>query len=286
MEKNSPIIFEPGREKLIVMPFQPQPGQALSGIGLGLHFLAGNLICLHKPLLECWFGWRVQKIFPEASLLDGYCKGSGSPRDIQALGEQEKVRFWLEGRYTSHEKGGELDLTLYDTGSEDSVTRTIPFSFSDHLLGFRSDFFDWLENSGLGFKNREYGSWAEKTDSKGLDYLGQALGALYNTYVTEGDDPIDLGFFHKAVEACPNSYLAQDLLGWGLYKNQDTEGARKAFLSAVDLNPNGMGAYAGLMWLALADENRDKALTYALEKGRCRGDEPEKASAFVKKKLG
>jgi hypothetical protein len=46
-----------------------------------------------------------------------------------------------------------------------------------------------------------------------------------------------------------------------------------------------MGALAGLMWCAVLEKDRDKALQYALDKGRCRGEAPEKAKAFVEKKF-
>lgn len=282
------IRLEQGREKLIVMPFVPAEGCEFDGRGLGLHFLAGNLICLHRGLLECWFGWRVKKIFPHAQGLLDYCLGKGRQMDIRALGEREKVRFWLEGEYAGEQEGGTLDLVLHDTRDGLRFDSRLPYSHGDGLAGFRRVFFDWLEETGLGCDGRELGGWPENISAGGLESLGQAIRALYIGYVSEGEGtpPMDLGDFRAAVAESPSSYLTQDLLGWGLYKNGDMAGAVNAFEAALALNPDGMGAHAGRMWIALASEDRRTALHHALEKGRCRGEDPEKARTFVAKKLG
>lgn len=284
MGQDKVIILEPGKEKCIVMPFQPGPGQAADGTGLGLHFLIGNLICLHQDLLECWFGWRVKKIFPDLQGLENYCQGVSSIEELADLGQQEKVRFWITGTYSGFPDQPKLVLTLHDTGNGSRYQEIFVPDFSGQLLGFRANFYAWLEQTGLGFTGHPFGNWPERITPAGLDLLGRALGALYQTYVAESD--LDLGDFHAAVAASPEAYLTQDLLGWGLYKNGDVEGAARAFDRAVELNPDGMGAFAGLMWIALAREDREKALAFALEKGRCRGEDPEKAQSFVAKKLG
>ena len=91
--------------------------------------------------------------------------------------------------------------------------------------------------------------------------------------------------FEKTVSLCPASYLAQHLLGWGRYKNKDYSGAEAAFSKAVEINRDGLGALAGLMWCAVEAKDRSAALHYALEKARCRGGDPDKARAFVEKKF-
>ncbi len=280
-----------GRDKLIVMPFQPAEGQVRDedqdGIGLGVHFLLGNLFCLHKRFLECWFGWRVKNIFPDAKGLAEYCRGNSPYEDIQGLGNREKVRFWLEGTYGlgSGQDGVTIDVVLHDTRDGVSVRETFTLAFDDRLMGFRERFFDWLDHCDLGFDGRDTGIWPEQISLQGLDYLGRALEALYLSYVDAGVQSIDMEYFDRAVESCPESYLVQDLVGWGLYKNEDYNRAGTAFLKARELNPDGMGALAGLMWLAVLDKDQAKALQYALEKGRCRGEDPEKARNFVDKKF-
>jgi len=47
----------------MVFPLQPEKGRVFSGVGLGVHFLLGNVMALHTGLKELWFGWRVKKIF-------------------------------------------------------------------------------------------------------------------------------------------------------------------------------------------------------------------------------
>ncbi|MBU0971770.1 MAG: hypothetical protein KKC20_14035 [Proteobacteria bacterium] len=275
--------------KLIVMPFQPFAGQAFDGIGLGLHFFWGNLFGVHGRLTECWFGWRVKKIFPEAHLLKSYCRGNGPVSDIQALGRQEQVRFWLEGQYRQKEGEIQLSMVLHDTregmpGSQIHLSMGI----NDKFLGVRGAFFDWIASCGLAFDDSEKANWPEPIGVRGLDFLGRALETLYLSYIQKGEtqaDKIDLTWFYRASEASKDSYLAQDLLGWGLYKNGDFRKAETAFASALEHNRAGIGALAGMMWCALCANNREKAVHYALAKAGCRGGSLEKARAFVDKKF-
>ncbi len=273
------------REKLIVMPLQPARDQDLDGIGLGIHFFLGNLICLHQGLMECWFGWRVKKIFPEAGTLTDYCHGSYPFPDIHGLGQREKVRFWLEGNYGVDHDRISISLVLHDSSQRISLPGKFVLTFGDGLKGFREAFFFWLEDCGLGFEGRQTAQWPESITIPGLDALGRALEALYLCSVDKREEPIDMVWFDRARNRCPDSYLAHNLAGWGLYKNESHGDARDAFLTALALNSDGMGTLAGLMWCAVFARDREKALYYAMEKGRCRGEKSEKARAFVEKKF-
>ncbi len=64
--------------------------------------------------------------------------------------------------------------------------------------------------------------WPEQISFKGLDFLGRSVESTYINYVdnSKPDDPIDLEFFEKMVLTAPDSYLAWDMRGWGLYKNK------------------------------------------------------------------
>jgi len=270
------------KNKMIVMPLQPGPGEEAGGIGLGIHFLLGNMICLNPGFLECWFGWRVKKIFPGADRLMAYCRGGDPFPDINGLGAREKVRFWMEGRYFMAREGVGVELVLHDTRDQESFSKEFILGFDDGMLGFCRGVLDWLDTLGLGWKGSV---WSEHITRDGLDCLGNALEGLYLTYVDPGTGQVDLTLFERAATLCPGSYLCQDLLGWGLYKNDLNERAAEAFADAAELNPDGMGALAGLMWCALAEQDREKTLHYALEKGRCRGEDPEKARAFVVNKF-
>jgi hypothetical protein len=75
MEKSSTAMKQP---RLIVMPFQPAPGQKYDGCGLALHFLLGNVIVLHSDLKELWFGWRVKKLFQGEAAFKAYCRGTNA----------------------------------------------------------------------------------------------------------------------------------------------------------------------------------------------------------------
>ncbi|WDP87295.1 MAG: tetratricopeptide repeat protein [Desulfobacter sp.] len=273
------------RPKLIVMPFQPVSGQDMNGVGLGVHFLLGNLFCLHQGLLECWFGWRVKKIFPGSKDLTDYCHGNGPFKDIRELGKRQKVRFWMEGTYLCSKHTVFIEVRLHDTRDNICLGSEFSLAFDDGFSEFRHALFDWLDHCGVGFKGRRIALWPEHISVAGLDSLGSALNALYLNYVGDQDRPIDLTFFDKARALCPESYLVQDLAGWGLYKNGCHDQAEEAFLNALALNPDGLGALSGMMWCAVEGKDRAKALEFACKKGKCRGDDPEKAKQFVDKKF-
>jgi tetratricopeptide (TPR) repeat protein len=219
--------------------------------------------------------------------LKAYCRESKPFSGIRELGKREKVRFWLEGQYQREGEGLSLALVLHDTeGMLESKIRLF-ITLDDQLLGVRKQFFDWLERCGLTFVGIEKANWPEHVTARGLDFLGRALETTYLNYIqTSGStDLIDLSWFDRAVDASKNSYLTQDLMGWGLYKNGEYKTAKKAFASALELNPDGLGALSGMMWCAVSVKNREEALHYALAKANCRGEDPEKARVFVDKKF-
>jgi len=286
-KKNAPGV---GRPKMIVMPFQPAVGQLFDGTGLGTHFFLGNLLGVHGGLGECWFGWRVKKIFPEIGFFKDYCRNHKPFSDIQKLGRQQKVRYWLEGSYRQTGETLFLSLVLHDTQVGTGASKMdLQVTLNDGLLGARTAFFAWLEVCGIAFIGIEKAMWPERISCQGLDCLGRGLEALYLTYIQgEGADSnlIDLTWFDRAVDVSKDSYLVQDLKGWALYKNGEFSLAKKAFASALDLNPDGLGALSGMMWCALVAKDRERSLSYSLAKAACRGEDLEKARAFVDKKLG
>ncbi len=281
------IELETGKEKIIVMPLQPETERQGDGIGLGLHFLLGNLFCLHPGLLECWFGWRVKKIFPKPSELITYCNGGHPFQEINKLGQREKVRFWVEGTYKGQDEALLVEVVLHDTRDDIRFDKTFQLDRKEGVSGFRKSFLEWLDDIGLGLGTggNQKAQWLEPITLDGLNYLGRALQTLYINYVDGTGAPIDLENFEKSASLCPDSYLTQDLLGWGLYKNELPDRANQAFSIARSLNPDGLGALSGLMWCAVTAQDRKNALKYALEKGRCRDEDPQKAKIFVDKKF-
>lgn len=273
--------------RLIVMPFAPNPGRAFNGIGLGIHFLLGNLFGVHSGLTECWFGWRVKKIFPDAATFTAYCRGLPPMPDIQALGKQEAVRYWLTGNYLEQDGAYQVFMTLHDIQGPVYDT-TLTLSPTDGMMAFRHRLQEWLVVGDLAFPRTDTVLWPEWISFKGLDCLGRGLETLYLSYITQAQtagDPIDLTWFDQAVEASPRSYLAHDLKGWVLYKNQETAQAKSCFETALTLNDKGVGALSGMLWCAVVEKNRDKALEFALAKARVTDADPLAARAWVDKTL-
>ncbi len=227
-------------------------------------------------------------------LFEAYCRGNTPFPDIRGLGCREKVRFWLEGIYQQKDGKIFLDLVLHDTKEGMSASKIcLALGLNGGLLAGRTEFFDWLETCNIPFVGIEKVMWPEQITEKGLDFLGRSLETLYLNYIQGPDSKgssadtnlIDLSWFDRSVEASTASYLAQDLRGWGLYKNGESALAKKAFTSALELNPEGIGALSGMMWCALGVNDRAGALHYAQLKAGCRGEDLEKARTFVDKKF-
>jgi hypothetical protein len=283
VEKQSKI-----KSRLVVLPFQPQESVAYDGIGLGVHFLLGNVVALHTGLKEFWFGWRVKKIFLEKERLRAYCRGEGLQLDTSKLGKEQDIRYWLQGSVRQRGSKIQVLLILADTkGKRDGWSTELTLDPEDQLIGFRKGFLAWLETCGLHLPDAQATKalWPENTTIEGLHFLGRALETFY-LHSSWGDKgPVNLKWFNRAVSAAPASYLAHDLKGWILYKNKDYQAADDSFRSALKLNSNGLGAMAGLMWCAIYTNDEEKAYKWAMAKADLRGESRDAAKATVAKRI-
>jgi len=276
------------KPRLVVLPFQPQEGQAYDGTGLAIHFLLGNIMAIHTGLKEFWFGWRVKNIFPEKEMLRAFCRGEGPRPDATKLGKEQDIRYWLQGRI--QQKGDKIQvfLELTDT-KEEHIERTTDLTFKpkDQLTGFHKGFLAWLETCGLPLPGDQAAKalWHEKTTLESLDFLGRALETFYLHSSWGEKGPLDLELLNQSVNAAPASYIAHDLKGWILYKNKNYRAAEESFRSALKLNSNGIGALAGLRWCAIYTNDEEKAYTWATAKADIRGESRDAAKAFVARKM-
>ncbi len=278
------------RHRFIVMPFQPEPGQVYSGIGLGLHFLIGNVMAVQTLLKEFWFGWRVNKLFKNQVEIVEFCQGKKGLDNIEQLAKEQEIKYWLNGTYVQDDNKIILSLVLsIFNGNIKEHSKKFIIDLSDNLIGFRNEFIDWLGEFSLSFEDiqRQKILWPEQISFKGLDFLGRSVESTYMNYVdnSKPDDPIELEFFEKAALAAPNSYLAWDMKGWGLYKNRSYKEAEKAFLKAISFNKDGLGALSGLMWCYIFVNNTDLATKYAIAKANVRNASHKKAKSFVTNKI-
>jgi len=279
---------EESKPRLVVLPFQPYKGQAYDGIGLGVHFLLGNVIATHTGLKEFWFGWRVKKLFLEKKKLSAYCRSEGPRLDLTKLGKEQDIRYWLWGNVQQQGSKMQIAMVLTDTkGERKEWTTELILDPAEQLIGFREGFLAWLETCGLPFPDaqRAKALWPEETTLKSLDLLGRDLEAYY-LHSSWGDKgPLDPELFDSAVSAAPSSYLAHDLKGWVLYKNKDYKSAEKSFRSAVKINSNGLGAISGLMWCAVYNNDEENAYSWAMVKADIRGENREAARVSVERRM-
>jgi len=279
---------EESKPRLIVLPLQPHKGQVYDGIGLGVHFLLGNVIAPHTGLKEFWFGWRIKKIFQQKERLKAYCRGEGPRLDIAKLGKEQDIRYWLWGSVKQQGSKIQIALVLKDTKEEHKEwTTELILDPADRLIGFRKEFLAWLDACGLPFPKTQVAKalWPEKTTLKSLDLIGRDLKAYYLHSSWDNKSPLDPELFDSAVSAAPSSYLAHDLRGWVLYKNKDYKSAEKSFRSAIKINSDGLGAISGLMWCAVYTNDKKKAYKWAMAKADIRGENRETARARVERRM-
>ena len=279
---------EKSKPRLVVLPLIPHEGQAYNGIGLGIHFLLGNVVAVHTGLKEFWFGWRVKKIFPEKEMLKAYCHGKAPRLDIAKLGKEQGIRYWLWGNFQQQGNKMQVALVLTDTkGKPREWTTELTLDPADQLIGFRKGFFAWLGTCGLPLPDAQAARalWPEKISLKGLDLLGRDLEAYYFHSSWGDKGPFDHKLFDSAVSAAPSSYLAHDLKGWVRYKNKDYKSAGKSFRTAIKINSYGLGAISGLMWCGVYTGDKEEAFKWAEIKADIRGGSREAARASVERRM-
>jgi hypothetical protein len=261
-------------EQCIVLPFRAENQQRFNGTGLALHFLVGNVLVLHTGLKEMWFGWRVKKLFPEKALLQRYCRNPADKLDLVQVSRSQQVRYWIYGNFSD----ASARLCFFDGQTPEVLHAHVDLTIDidDHLISFRTQFLKWLESLGrpLPTEQVQAARWPETISREGLDAVGQALEAFYcYSAYGGGNAPLDVSPFEKAVTVSPESFMAQDLYGWALYRNRDYRAARGAFLTALRINPAGAGAMAGLMWCGVYGKDMEEAMFWSARKADvCRRD--------------
>jgi hypothetical protein len=196
--------------------------------------------------------------------------------DLHQVSTEQNVRFWLYG------KAGDRFVTvfLFDAAdNEQSLSKRIPVSYSDGLVEFRRIFLDHLAACGHPFpaKQVQPALWAETISMQGMDILGRALESFYLHSAYSGKGKIDSGLFEKAAAVAPDSFMAQDILGWASYRSQDYRAAKESFLRALLSNPHGIGAMSGLMWCGVYTGDREEAQFWAARKAEVRGEDIKEA---------
>lgn len=266
------------KPKCIVMPFQET---GAGGAGMALHFLTGNVIAVHSGFSECWFGWRVAKLFATPAALRIYGRMQAPPPDKLRLCTEQKVRCWVYGKL----EGTAAALTLFDDQRNDGPAISLVCSTADHLVAFRSRFLDWLGGCGFAMadERRSMALWPEKTTLAGLQKIGQALEKFYIFSAYGEVGKIDLALFDEAVQLAPESFMAHNLLGWAHYRNQAPALARSSFLQALQLNPDAVGPMAGLMWCAVLEKDEPTAVYWATLKATKREEDGEAAAEKARK---
>ncbi len=273
--KTTPQVTDHNR--CIVLPFQAQSWEETRDCGLALHFLLGNVLVLHPDLQEFWFGWRAARIFPDFNALSNYCRDPAQSLDLQKAGVEQNIRFWVSGLGQQNQ----IYMHLYDAQSQElPMSQNITFSCRDDLIGFRSEFLDWFGKAArrpFPARQQPAALWPEKTNRQGLQAVGSALLEFYRFSFAEDQNQIRLQPFEQAVLAAPDSFMARNLLGWALLRNQEARKAAVCFQQALSIHPLGAGAMAGLMWCALKTGDQETSVYWAGRKAEACNQDVEAA---------
>lgn len=274
--------------RCVVLPLQPEKMGTYDGTGLAVHFLLGNVVVLHTRFREFWFGWRVDRIFPEKEKLQAFCRNPSEGIDSVGLGREQKIRYWLSGQVGGHRDSPKIRLTLTDAVM-DTVTPPVLLTLDTDtgLIGFRTALMNLFAHLALPFPAdmKEKALWHEKTSPRGLSAMGRALELFYLHSAYAGSGRLDLEPFKVAVREAPESFLAQDILGWAQYRNKDYHGARQSFLKAVRENLSGVGAMSGLMWCGVYTGDGEEAEFWAARKADIRGEDVVAAREKARQRL-
>jgi len=273
------------KPRCIVLPLRHDKPADPFGRGMALHFLIGNVIVLHTGFREFWFGWRVGKIFAQKKEFIGYCRGEGPDLNMDRIGQEQQIRYWLYGTVTHHPDSMTATLTLKDVHAGIETTTDVALAIRDGLVSFRQRFLDWMAECGLPFPEKQKSKvlWPERISWQGLDDVGQALKANYTFSAYQDKASLELAPFDRAVEESPHSFMGQNLLGWARFRNGDYDGARQAFHRALEANPNSNGVMSGMMWCGIQLGDREDACQWAARKAATR---QEDEAAAVEKALG
>ncbi len=260
-------------DQCIVLPFQPKGSHPFTGSGLALHFLLGNVLVLHSGLKEMWFGWRVEKIFPQKQRFEKYCRNAAIDLDLTRISGTQKIRFWIRGTFADDTAA----LSFFDARRRDNTHGPVDISISmeDGLVGFRLGFIKMLDATDCPMTPNQINAalWPERIGQAGLDAVGRALEAFYlfSAYGAKGS--LAIFPFEKACDVAPESFMAHDLHGWACYRNRRYREAKTAFLTSLCINPAGAGAMSGLMWCGVYGKNLEEAMYWAGRKAEaCRQD--------------
>ena len=264
------------KDRCIVLPLRPAASHPFDGCGLALHFLIGNVLVLHSGFKEMWFGWRAKKIFPQPEMLQRYCRHASEQLDLRAISREQKIRYWIYGSFSD----AASTLHMFDAQAPQGPLASIDLVIStgDGLVRFRSQFIQWLAALGRPMDNAhaQAALWPEPIEQAGLDAVGRALEKFY-IYGYGSEDSLAIAPFEKAVAVAPDSFMAQDLYGWALYRNHKYTEAKIAFLKSLRVNPAGAGAMSGLMWCGVYAKDLEEAMFWSGRKADVCGKDVQAA---------
>ncbi|GAB6037950.1 hypothetical protein JCM15519_25090 [Fundidesulfovibrio butyratiphilus] len=236
---------------------------------------------VHDGLKREAFLWEIKKLFPsEKDFLD-YAAGRGPGLPPAQAAKQAEVRYVLEGRITDAAQRT-VSVRLFDAQTGSTAESVLPLDADTGLKGLREGLLDVLAANGLPLsaQQRSKALWEEKTSLPALKALGAATREHYTvlTFKPKGAKP-SLNPYQQAIQLAPESYLARNWLGWGLWRTEDLPGIKREFEAAVTLNPSGVDALDGLISIAKKQNDIPGLKQWSAHVAQALGKNPDEAVA-------
>ncbi|GAB6038814.1 hypothetical protein JCM15519_33730 [Fundidesulfovibrio butyratiphilus] len=269
------------RPQLVVLPILPAQGQADDGLALGVQNALEMTLYVHDGLKREAFLWEIKKLFPsEKDFLD-YAAGAGPGLSLAQAAKQAGVRYVLEGRITDAAQRT-VSVRLFDAQTGSTAESVLPLDADTGLKGLREGLLNVLAANGLPLsaQQRPKALWEEKTSLPALKALGAATREHYAVQGFKAKEAKpSLAPYQQATQLAPESYLARNWLGWGLWRTEDLPGIKREFEAAVTLNPAGVDALDGLISIAKKQNDIPGLKQWSARMAQARGENPDEAVA-------
>ncbi|GFK92245.1 Photosystem I assembly protein Ycf3 [Fundidesulfovibrio magnetotacticus] len=277
------IATAAGRPKLLVLPVLPAQGQVDGSLGMGVQNALEMTLFAHDGLEQNALIWHLGKLFASEKDFREYAVGRGPAIDPGEAARKAEVRYVLGGRFTDA-KRRTVDAWLFDVQGGNMARAVLPLDPDTGLQGLRAGLLDFLASNGLPLAEgqRSRTLWTEKTSPKALEALGAATMEHYAVHgFRDKDAKPDLAPYKEAARLAPESYLARNWLGWGLWRYGDNAAIAREFEAALKLNPDGVDALDGMVTLAGRSGDHQEEARWAGRKAQARGEDRAEAEARV-----
>ena len=253
----------PWRQAVLVLPLQIAGELPASeqNLGLAVQAVLDRMLDSYTDLELTYATSNYKTLFADRAGFEAWLR---KKRPTVLSAERLGIRFKLSGRVVAHKRSSLVAaLTLVDHQSG-RVQRTKAAIDLPRLDAFRNQVIDFLAGAGITVprEHRHRLLWSEDLSRAALTLLGDGrFQAQMATVYSDQDVGFGVDSLKDCAELAPESFLANNHLGWALYHAAQYSEASHAFERALLIDPSGVSAIDGLLWLAAqTQEDRQSSL--------------------------